>query len=234
MRTLVLIPARGQSKGVPRKNIKMLCGKPLLAYTAATAMALQRADAVVLSTDDDEIAEVGRRCGLRVPFMRPPELARDDTPTLPVIRHAIGWLEEHGERFDALCLLQPTTPLRRTEDVDACIALLESSGADAVLTILPTPARQNPYWTYFQDEKGALQLSTGGVEPIPRRQSLPPAFHRAGTVYVTRRDVIMEQNSLYGQDVRGFLVDPQETVDIDSQEDWERAERVIGQRMANR
>src|SRR5918999_94532 len=99
MRTLVVIPARGQSKGVPRKNIKPLCGQPLLAYTAESALASRRATSVVLSTDDEEIAEVGRKCGLRVPFMRPPELARDDTPTLPVVRHALAWVEAQGERY---------------------------------------------------------------------------------------------------------------------------------------
>lgn len=233
MKTLVLIPARGQSKSVPRKNIKILCGKPLLEYTAIVTLALQRAHANVLTTDDEEIAEVGRRCGLRVPFLRPPDLARDDSPTLPAMRHAITWLEARGERYDAVCLLQPTTPLRKAADVDRCIELLETTGADAVVTIVPSPPRQNPYWTYFRDEStGALRLSTGGVEPIPRRQSLPPAYHRAGSVYVTRRDVLMERNSLYGQDLRGYLVDPRDAVDIDTPEDWARAEAILGQRMA--
>lgn len=234
MTTLVLIPARGQSKGVPRKNIKLLGGRPLLEYTAQTALALTRASSVVLSTDDEEIAEVGRRCGLRVPFLRPTELARDDTPTLPVIRHAFDWLESRGERYDALCLLQPTTPLRRTEDVDACIELLDESGADAVVTVLLVPARHNPHWVYFQDETGALRLSTGEASPITRRQDLPPAYHREGSVYVTRRDVVMEGNSLFGRRLLGYPIDPSSTVDIDTPDDWARAEMMVERWMAAR
>jgi CMP-N-acetylneuraminic acid synthetase len=227
VRTVILVPARGQSKGIPRKNIAPLCGRPLLEYTAETALAVRRASAALLSTDDEEIAEVGRRAGLRVPFLRPAELARDDTPTLPVIQHALGWLEAHGERYDAVCLLQPTSPLRSAGEVDACIELLETSGADAVVTILPVPSRHNPHWVYFVGDDGSLQLSTGAREPIPRRQSLPPAYHRAGSVYVVRRDVVMESNSLYGRHLRGLEIDPARYVDLDTPEDWAHAEALM-------
>ena len=227
MRVLGLIAARGGSKGLPRKNIRPLCGKPLLQYTAESALSARRLARVVLTTDDEEIAAVGRRCGLDVPFMRPAELAADDTPTLPVVRHALGWMEAHGEYFDAVCQLQPTHPLRRTEDIDACIELLERSGADAVMTILPVPAEHNPHWVYFRGEGGRLRLSTGEAAPIPRRQELPPAFHREGSVYVTRRDVVMEGNSLYGERVIGHLMDADRCVNIDGPEDWERAEALL-------
>lgn len=228
MRTLIVVPARGQSKGIPRKNARLLCGRPLLEYTARTALAARRATSAVLTTDDAEIAEIGCRAGLRVPFLRPPELARDDSPTLPAVRHAVGWLEARGEHYDAICLLQPTCPVRRPCDVDACIELLESSGADSVVTVLPVPWRHNPHWVYFRDDAGALHLSTGESEPIPRRQSLPPAYHRAGSVYVTRRDVVMELNSLYGRDLRGFDIDPDTFVDLDTPDDWARAEALLG------
>ena len=227
MRVLGLVAARGGSKGLPRKNIRPLCGKPLLQYTAESALAARRLARVVLTTDDEEIAEVGRRCGLDVPFMRPAELAADDTPTLPVVRHALAWMEAHGDYFDAVCQLQPTNPLRRTEDIDACIELLERSGADAVMTVLPVPAEHNPHWVYFRDEGGRLRLSTGEAAPIPRRQELPPAFHREGSVYVTRRDVVMEGNSLYGERVIGHLMDADRCVNIDGPEDWERAEALL-------
>ena len=227
MRVLGLIPARGGSKGVPRKNIRLLCGKPLLQYTAEAALAARRLSHVILSTEDNEIAEVGRRCGLGVPYLRPAELAQDDTPTLPVVQHAMRWMETHGEHFDAVCLLQPTNPLRRPQDIDACIERLEQSDADAIVTILPVPAEYNPHWVYFQDEGGLLRLSTGEVSPISRRQSLPPAFHREGSVYVTRRDVVMEQHNLYGSSVIGHLLDSEYCANIDSLEDWERAERLL-------
>ena len=226
-RCLGVIPARGGSKGLPRKNIRVLAGKPLLAYTAEAALAARRLTRVVLTTDDEEIAEVGRQWGIEVPFLRPAELAEDDTPTLPVVQHAVRWLEQRGDSFDSVCLLQPTNPLRRAEHIDACIELLESSGADAVVTVLPVPAEHNPHWVYFRNPEGILKLSTGEPAPIGRRQDLQPAFHREGSVYVTRRRVLIEQNSLYGERLVGFLMDPAESVNIDSPADLDRAERLL-------
>src|ERR1043166_8417625 len=121
MRVLAIITARGGSKGIPRKNIRLLAGKPLLQYTAEAALAAKQLERVILSTEDEEIAQVGKICGLEVPFLRPPELARDDTPTLPVLQHAVNALEKTGARFDAICLLQPTAPLRQSNDIDACM-----------------------------------------------------------------------------------------------------------------
>lgn len=227
MRVLGLIPARGGSKGVRRKNIKLLCGKPLLYYTAKAALASRKLARVVLSTEDEEIARVGRECGLEVPFFRPVELAQDDTPTLPVAQHAVRWMEENNERFDALCLLQPTNPMRRDADIDTCIDLLERTNADAVATVLPVPAEYNPHWVYFQDGDGFLRLSTGEAEPIPRRQELPAAYHREGSVYVVRRDVLMVGGSFYGARFAGYEISSERSVNIDSPEDWERAERLL-------
>ncbi len=228
MRVLGLIPARGGSKGIPGKNVRPLGGRPLLAWTAEAALAATRLSRVVLTTDDEAIAEAGRRHGVEVPFLRPPELARDDTPTLPVVRHAVAELETLGDRFDAVCLLQPTSPFRSAEDVDACIALLEERGLDAVVSVLPVPAEHNPHWVYFEDG-GLLRLATGEDRPIPRRQELPPAFHREGSVYVTRRDVVMEgAGSLYGRSLGGYVMpDAARSVNLDTPADWERAERLL-------
>lgn len=226
---LGVITARGGSKGVPRKNLRPLGGRPLLAWTAAAALASQHLARTVLSTDDEEIARLGRECGLEVPFLRPAELASDTAPTLPVLRHAVAALEAAGARFDAICLLQPTTPLRTAADIDACIEMLERTGADAVVTMSPVPAEFNPHWVYFQSG-GVFRLSTGEPAPIPRRQELPPAYHREGSVYVTRRDVLMEQNSLYGKSLAGYIVDPAERVNIDTPADWEHAEALIARR----
>ena len=230
MRVLGLIPARGGSKGVPRKNIRDLCGKPLLQYTAESARASRLLSRVVLSTDDREIAGIGLKCGLDVPFMRPAELAADAAPSLPVVRHALEWLAAHGDDFDAVCLLQPTHPLRRPGDIDGCIRLLEETGADSVVTVLPVPPEHNPHWVFFREPDGGLRLSTGESRLIPRRQDLPPAFHREGSVYVTRRDVVLKGDSLLGDRVIGFPVDPSGSVNIDTQEDWERAENMIRER----
>lgn len=227
VRVLGLIPARGGSKGVPRKNVRSLCGRPLIAYTIDAALAAHRLSRVVVTTDDPEIAAVARACGAEAPFLRPSELALDETAMLPVVRHAVQALEDDGDRFDAICLLQPTNPLRRAEEIDACLALLEESGADAVVTVLPVPVEYNPHWVYFADAAGTLRLSTGAAAPVPRRQALPAAFHREGSVYATRRDVVMEEHSLYGRRVMGHLVDAARSVNIDGPDDWARAERLV-------
>lgn len=227
LRVLGLIPARGGSKGVPRKNVRPLGGRPLLAYTADAAKASSRLTEIVLSTDDEEIAQVGRALGLDVPFLRPAELARDETPTLPVVVHALEWLEEHGRRFDAVCLLQPTNPFRRAEDIDGCIALFEERRADAAVSVLPVPHEYNPHWVYLRCDDGCIHLAMGAMNPIPRRQDLPPAYHREGSVYVTRRDVVLDQNSLYGRFVVGYEMDPRRSVNVDSRDDWDRAESLL-------
>jgi CMP-N-acetylneuraminic acid synthetase len=227
MRVVGLVPARGGSKGVPRKNVRLLGGRPLLAYTAEAARKARRLSRVVLSTEDPEIAEIGRRFGLEVPFLRPVDLARDETPMLPVVQHALRWLEDQGEQFDAVCLLQPTSPLRQPEDIDGCLERLEATQADSVITVLAVPAEHNPHWVYFLGEDGCIRLATGEAAPISRRQDLPLAFHREGSVYVVRRDVVLIQNSLYGASIVGYEIDAGRSVNLDSLEDWARAERLL-------
>jgi CMP-N,N'-diacetyllegionaminic acid synthase len=225
LRVLAIVPARGGSKGIPRKNIRMLAGKPLLAWTAQAALGASKLARTILSTDDEEIALVGRSVGLDVPFMRPHELARDDTPTLPVLQHAIRELAEQGERYDAVCLLQPTHPYRTAAQIDACISLLESSRTDAVVSMLEVPHHYNPHWVYLPDPDGFMRLSTGESAPIARRQLLPKAYHRDGSIYVTRTKTI-EAGSLYGDHLVGHVVSGNESVNLDNLEDWARAERV--------
>ncbi len=227
LRVLGIIPARGGSKGVPRKNLRNLAGKPLLEYTAEAALASTRLSRIILTTEDLEIAEAGRQCGIEVPFLRPESLARDDTPMLPVIRHAVKTLEDSGDRFDAICLLQPTNPLRRPEDLDNCIRLLDEQEADSVVSMLPVPVEFNPHWVWFSDSNGYLKIATGEEMPIPRRQDLPAAWHREGSVYVTRRDILIERNTFYGTKMIGYMMDPEKTVNIDTMEDWVRAEKLI-------
>jgi CMP-N,N'-diacetyllegionaminic acid synthase len=227
MKVIGLIPARGGSKGLPRKNIRVLNGEPLLYYTASAALTSRLLSRVILSTEDEEIARIGKECGLDVPFLRPMELAQDDTPTLPVVQHALKFFENRGEYYDAVCLLQPTNPLRRAEQIDACIQLLEEQKVDTVFTVLQVPPKYNPHWVYFQSENGLLHISTGEQEPLPRRQMLPQAYHREGSVYVTRRDVIMKQNSLYGSKILGYELNPDESVNIDSLDDFTRAEKLL-------
>lgn len=232
MKVLGIIPARGGSKGIPRKNVKPLVGKPLLAYTTESALRSKKLSRVILSTDDPEIAEAGRALGVEVPFIRPSELASDAAPTFQVVMHAVEHLENDGSAFDAICLLQPTNPLRRAEDIDACIELLEASGADSVISILPVPHQYNPKWVYWRDEKGEIVLSTGESSPISRRQDLPAAFHREGSVYVTRRNVLDAYGDLYGQKVQGYQIEPERSVNIDTLEDWTQAEKMLARCVA--
>lgn len=223
MRVLGVVPARAGSKGVPGKNTRLLGGRPLLAYTADAALVAARLDRVVLTTDDEAIAEVGSRSGLDVPFLRPPELAADDTPMIAVLQHAV---ESLPEAYDAVCLLQPTTPFRPVGLIDRCIDLLDESGADAVVTMLRVPAEHNPHWVYLREPDGALRLSTGARSPVARRQDLPPAFHRDGSVYVMRAEGIVAGDP-YGTHLEAVVLDPAASVNIDDLDDWARAEALL-------
>ena len=229
MKVLGLITARGGSKGVPRKNIRLLNGKSLLAYTAETALEAKSLTSVVLSTEDFEIAEIGRQYLLDVPFMRPLELAQDATPSLAVVRHALLTLAEMGEHFDAICLLQPTNPLRRAADIDNCIELLAKSNADSVVSVLPVPHEYNPQWVFWMNGENQMSLVTGEKEPTTRRQDLPPAFHRDGSVYVTRCATVLEQGSLYGEHVKGYEIESEFSANIDTEADWLAVEARICQ-----
>ena len=233
MKVLGIIPARGGSKGVPRKNVRLLCGKPLLAYTVESALASKRLTRTILSTEDAEIAAVGGRCGIEVPFLRPAELALDTSPTFPVVQHALAEMEREGRSYDAVCLLQPTNPLRRAEDIDQCIELLETTGADSVISVLPVPAEYHPCWVYSRSDDGQLRLFTREAEPIARRQDLPSAFHREGSVYVTRTEVIRTRQSLYGTRIMGYRMPAEFSSNIDSPEDWREIEKRVSARISN-
>lgn len=226
MRVLGLIPARAGSKGVPRKNLRLLAGKPLLWYSIESAAAARRLGRVIVSTESDEIAAAARDAGAEVPFLRPATLAADDTPMLPVVAHALRTLADQGDEYDAVCLLQPTCPLRRPEDIDGCIGLLEGSAADSVVTVLKVPARYHPHWVFMENADGSLRPATDA--PLaPRRQELAPAFHRDGSIYLTRAPVVLQDGSLYGRRTLGYRTDAERNVNIDDPEDWARAERLL-------
>ena len=227
MRVLGVVPARGGSKSIPRKNIAPLLGKPLLVYTAETALAAEGLSRVVLSTEDDEIARVGRACGLDVPFLRPADLARDDTPTLPVIQDVVRQLEATGDRYDAVMILQPTTPLRRAEDIDGAIELLKRTGADSVISFVDV-GEKHPARMKFIDADGRV-YDPPFAEPCEgqRRQDLPKLYLREGSIYLTRRAVLMEQGSFKGSDCCAWIVPPERTVNIDSEFDLFLAEQLL-------
>jgi CMP-N-acetylneuraminic acid synthetase len=224
---LGIVPARGGSKGIIRKNIRVLDGKPLLAYTARAAQQSACLSRVLLSTDDPEIAEFGKAAGLDVPFLRPADLALDSTPMIDVVLHTIRWAQSHGERYDAICLLQPTSPLRSARTIDRCIALLWEREADCVVSVRPVPPEYNPHWVYFETPDGLLKPSIGGSDPIPARQLLPPAYHRDGSVFTAKTQSVLAHGSLYGTKMVGVLSPEDEACDLDTEEQWELLERKL-------
>lgn len=226
---LGLVPARGGSKGLPGKNIKLLAGRPLLDYTARAAVESGVLDRVVLSTDSEEIAAVGKQVGLDVPFMRPAALAEDDTPMLAVIRHALETLDEQGSRADIIVLLQPTSPLRRPRHIAAAVDLLRDSKADSVVTVAELPRHLSPDYV-MRIDRGRLKPFLAEGANLTRRQDARPAYWRDGTVYACWRRTIDRFNSLYGDDCRPIVVDPADALSIDSADDWTAAERRLAQR----
>lgn len=232
MRILGLIPARGGSKGIPGKNIKLLGDKPLLAYTAEAALKAPSLANVLLTTDDPDIAAVGRGLGLSVPFLRPADLASDRAPTLPVIQHALTWLAEKGEDYDAVCLLQPTNPFRTSSEIEKGISVFRELDADTVVSVREVPKEYHPEWVYLTDATGALTLSTGASQPISRRQDLSTAYHRDGSLYIARTRLILEENTLYGRHIRGF-VPTSPYLNLDTPADWARAEALLAQKEGN-
>jgi CMP-N,N'-diacetyllegionaminic acid synthase len=233
VRVLGVITARGGSKGLPGKNLRLLAGKPLIAHTIDTAIESRAFDRVILSTDDEAIAAAGRSRGCDVPFMRPAELARDETPHLPVLQHAIAWLATYeGYTPDAVMILQPTSPLRRVQDIRESIALLRESGADSVVSVSEVPAHYNPMRTLSIDEHGVATLLVSG-EPvrrrINRRQDMPAAWTMNGAIYLFRTSVLTAvEPSLYGNRTAAYVMPPESGISIDTLDDWNHAEQALG------
>lgn len=227
MRILALIPARGGSKGVPGKNIKDLGGKPLLAYTSEVALQSSYLTTIILSSDDAPIIALAKGLGIAVPFVRPAALAQDDTPTIDVIVHALEWYEKQKIFFDAVCLLQVTSPFRTIAFLDAAIEKFIASGCDSLVSVLQVPHEYNPHWTFEADAEGHLKITTGETEIISRRQALPITYHRDGSIYITKTEVLLNQKSLYGKSIAFIESDPDFYVNIDTIQDWEKAEEII-------
>lgn len=228
MLSLGVIPARGGSKGVPRKNIRELAGRPLLAYTIEAALASKLLTRVVLSTDDDEIATVGARLGVNAPFRRPAELATDSAKAIPVLEHALRFVEDEEKRtYDAVLMLQPTTPFRTTEDIDGALSLLATSGADSVISVVDVAGHHPARMKYLEGDRLIDPPFCEACENQPR-QELRPMFLRNGGIYATRREVLLA-GSLKGRDCRAWVMPASRSVNIDDELDfryaaWLRAE----------
>jgi CMP-N-acetylneuraminic acid synthetase len=229
---LGVITARGGSKGLPRKNLKLLAGKPLIAYTVEAARDSGAFDRLILSTDSEDIAAAGRALGCDAPFQRPAELARDETPHLPVLQHAIQWLDERQQyRPDAVMILQPTSPLRQPLHIRESIALLERSGADSVVSVSEVPAHYNPMRMLRVDDRGMASLFVSGQpvrRRINRRQDMPAAWTMNGAIYLFRTTLLFAaEPSLYGEQTAAYVMPHHDGISIDSLDDWADAERLL-------
>jgi CMP-N,N'-diacetyllegionaminic acid synthase len=225
---LGVIPARGGSRGIPHKNLAMIGGRPLLAYTADAARQSTRLTRTLVSTDDEQIAVAARALGLEVPALRPRELAQDETPMLPVLQHALAMTRDRGFDPDAVTLLQPTSPLRRAEHVDAAVALFEATGADSVVSVVEVPHQYNPV-SVMQMNGERLRPFLPGVAPT-RRQDKPRVLARNGPAVLVVKAAVIEAGSLYGDDCRPLLMTPEDSLDIDSPWDLALVEFALSRR----
>jgi N-acylneuraminate cytidylyltransferase len=229
---LALIPARGGSKSIPRKNIIDFANYPLIAYSIAAGLAAETVTRVIVSTDDEEIATISRRYGAETPFLRPAEYSQDQTPDLPVFQHALEWLAEKEDYHpDIVVQLRPTSPFRRVRHIDESVyRLIARPEADAVRTVC-VPF-QNPYKMWRIGPDGLMKplgIKLGfPVESYNQpRQALPEVFWQTGYVDAAWADTILTKNSMTGDAILPLVIDPSEWVDIDSLDDWRRAERLI-------
>ena len=225
---LAIIPARGGSKGIPRKNIHLLAGKPLLAYTAEAVENSQSLSRCILSTEDKEIASIGRELGIEVPFLRPDNLAQDDTAGIDVIQHVVRKLaEDEGYLPDAVMILQPTSPLRTGQHIDAAVELYNKSDADSLVSIVETPHQYNPY-SVMQMEDGYLKAFLEYPERDNLRQKKPVFYARNGAaIYIIDRHVLMDQNTLFGKKMIPYQMDKRSSIDIDDALDLKIAECLL-------
>jgi len=228
---LALIPARGGSKSIPRKNIRPFAGHPLIAWSIAAAQAAETVTRVIVSTDDAEIAAAARRYGAETPFIRPAELAQDDTPDLPVFEHALRWLEaQEGYQPDLIVHLRPTSPLRRVWHIDqAVLRLLEHPEADSIRSV--SPPSQNPFKMYRIGADGLLRALVE-IPGMPEaynmpRQALPQVYWHNGYIDAFWADTILQKASMSGAHILPLTLAAEEWVDLDTPEDWTRAENLV-------
>lgn len=226
MRILAVIPARGGSKGLPGKHLRLFAGRPLIAHTISPATGCAELDRVLVSTDAPEIADAARSCGAEAPFLRPAELARDETPGLAPILHAVRWLEEYqGYRPDYVMVLQATSPLRTLEDLRAAIHLARAHRAEGVVSVCEAP--RHPFWMKRIDAAGRLSDFLPGEDHEATRQELPPVYALNGAVYLVRRDVLLERDTLCPEAAYAYLMPPERSIDIDTAFDFELAEYLF-------
>jgi CMP-N-acetylneuraminic acid synthetase len=227
-KVLAIIPARGGSKGVPRKNVRLVCGKPLIAYTIETALAAKHLFyRIVVSTDDEEIAAIARQYGAEVPFMRPDELAGDTVPMVPVAQHAVRFIEQQDDIvMDWVSILQPTDPFRTVEDLEFGLELGLAGGCDSVISVVQVFATHPILMKRVEDNR-LYPFNIEELEGTRRQDYQPAAYIRNGAVYLTRRDVLIEQDSIWGTVSRPYIMSAERSVSVDSELDLKLVEVLM-------
>ena len=224
MSVLGLILARGGSKGIARKNIKNLCGKPLIAWSIEIAQNADSVEKVVVSTDDEEIAEIAQKYGAEVPFLRPAELAQDDTPSMAPVLHAL----EQLPKFEMILLLQPTSPLRTTTDIDGIFKMCQERKAPAAVSICESS--KHPNWMFSCSNDGKLSPFTDN--PIAmRRQDLDKIYTLNGSLYLAKTDWIQDNRSFLSPETVGYLMPPERSLDIDTMFEWSLVEFLMSKNL---
>jgi CMP-N,N'-diacetyllegionaminic acid synthase len=228
---LALIPARGGSKGVPHKNIRPVAGKPLLAYSIEAALAAREMlYRVVVSTDDEQIADTARQLGAEAPFLRPADLASDKSPMVPVVRHAVQFIEQQDSaHLDWVLLLQPTALFRTAEDIRTAVDLAWQGGCDSVISVVQVFST-HPILMKKIEEGRLLPYCIEEKEGTRRQDYQPPAFMRNGAIYLVKRDVVVEKGSMWGDVIHPYVMPEERSVNIDSEMDLRVAEMMLAER----
>ena len=228
LKILAIIPARGGSKSVPGKNIRELNGKPLIAYTIEAAKKIEdKFHRIIVSTDDEKIGKISKDYGADVPFIRPNHLAEDKTPTYPVLQHAVHFVEKQDSiNIDLIMLLQPTAPFRTTEDILNCLQLSQSSNTDSVISVVQVFSH-HPILMKKIENNRLLHFSIEEKEGTPRQLYKPPAYMRNGAIYVTKRDTLIEKNSIWGDSITPYIMPQERSHNIDDEIDFITSELVM-------
>jgi CMP-N,N'-diacetyllegionaminic acid synthase len=226
MKTLAIVPARGGSKSIPDKNIKIVAGKPLIAWTILETLASPNIDRLIVSTDSPKISQVALEYGAEAPFLRPVELAQDDTPGIAPIVHAARWLHQNeGYEPDYVLCLQPTSPFRTAEDIDGAIALAQEKEADSVISV--TLVKHHPNWMKHLDETGKLVDYVPRGHTVTKRQDLSPLYALNGAIYLIRFQLLLQQGTFFVDNTYGYIMPPERSLDIDTPWDLYLAELIF-------
>ncbi|MFZ3122402.1 MAG: acylneuraminate cytidylyltransferase family protein [Thermodesulfovibrionales bacterium] len=222
LKVLGIIPARGGSKGMPKKNIRHLLNKPLIVWTIEQALKSKYIDRVIVSTDDPAIAKISRKHGADVPFMRPAELATDKAKSIGAVFHALLSLPE---KYDYVVLLQPTSPLRTADDIDACVKLCMSKGGNSCVSV--TESEKNPHWMYSLNKNGRMHKLIQTEKTIDRRQDLPKVYALNGAIYVAQVDWLLNNKAFVTDETYAYIMPKERSVDIDNDLDFRFAEFLL-------